>query len=239
MARNPKWSRDELILALDLYFRVPPNSTSKSNPAILELSDTLNRLPIHPEAIHGEDFRNPNGVYMKMCNFLRFDPDYTGAGLKAGGRLEHEIWEEFASDKKHLSDLAISIREGLQEVRDKIANTTQDEEEEFHEGKILTRLHKYRERNGDAPRKKKQKVLDSTGRLACEVCGFDFVKVYGKLGEGFAECHHLKPLSTLTKSKSTRLSDLAIVCANCHRILHRTRPWKSVEELAALVKHDS
>ena len=33
--RNPKWKRDELILALDLYFRCPPSSTSKENSKII------------------------------------------------------------------------------------------------------------------------------------------------------------------------------------------------------------
>ena len=75
MARNPKWSRDELILALELYFRVNPLHTSEKNTEIIKLSDTLNELPIHPQSKHGEKFRNPAGVYMKLCNFLRFDPN--------------------------------------------------------------------------------------------------------------------------------------------------------------------
>ncbi len=88
-----------MILALDLYFRLPPNSTSKGNPLIIELSDILNRLPIHPDRADAERFRNPNGVYMKLCNFLRFDPSYAGVGLKAGPHHEEEIWNEFAIEE--------------------------------------------------------------------------------------------------------------------------------------------
>lgn len=47
MARNPGWSRDKLILALDLYFRIDSIRTSASNLEILDLSATLNELPIH------------------------------------------------------------------------------------------------------------------------------------------------------------------------------------------------
>ena len=118
------------------------------------------------------------------------------------------------------------------------ADTTQasiDEEEEFLEGRIITQLHKRRERNRKVTKKKKAKILNETGKLACEVCGFDFQDFYGDLGKEFAECHHRRPLSTLAQSKTTRLSDLAIVCANCHRMLHRARPWKSVEELSMLI----
>lgn len=114
-------------------------------------------------------------------------------------------------------------------------NGSIEEEEEYPEGRVLTQLHKRRERNATVARKKKAKVLRESGALACEVCGFDFHVFYGELGEGFAECHHRKPLADLSKEKKTKLSDLAIVCPNCHRMLHRTRPWKSVEELAILV----
>jgi len=85
--RNPTWSRDELILALDLYFRLGgrPASVPKNHPGIVRLSDTLNQLPIHAQRPDAQRFRNPNGVYMKLCNFLRFDPSYTGAGLQGVG----------------------------------------------------------------------------------------------------------------------------------------------------------
>jgi hypothetical protein len=72
--RNPNWARDEIILALDLYFRVNPLTTSKSHPEIVALSELLNKLPIHSDRPDIEKFRNQNGVYMKMCNILRLDP---------------------------------------------------------------------------------------------------------------------------------------------------------------------
>jgi 5-methylcytosine-specific restriction protein A len=71
--RNPPWTRDELILALDLYFRVSPLHTSEKHPKIVALSAILNRLGVHEEVPDQDHFRNPNGVYMKLCNFLRAD----------------------------------------------------------------------------------------------------------------------------------------------------------------------
>ena len=157
MARNPKWSRDELILALELYFRENPIHTSASNPEIIKLSSTLNQLPIHPEAKHGEKFRNANGVYMKLCNYLRFDPGYTGEGLKGGGKLEEEIWDDFAEDRLRLTEVATSILAGMTEVSAPadLTEAAIDEEEEFPEGRVLTQLHKRRERNRKATKKKK------------------------------------------------------------------------------------
>ena len=105
----------------------------------------------------------------------------------------------------------------------------------FSEGKEVARIHKRRERNKKAVETKKKKVLAEKGSLTCEVCGFDFAKKYGKLGFGFAECHHKILLAQLSKGHRTRLSDLAIVCANCHRMLHRSSPMLSVEDLLRIV----
>lgn len=69
------------------------------------------------------------------------------------------------------------------------------------------------------------------GRLFCEVpgCGFDFETTYGELGNGFAEVHHLRPLGELGRPVSTTLRDLAVVCANCHRMVHRGGGCRSIE----------
>lgn len=191
MPRNPTWARDELILALDLYLRVNPLHTSEKHPDIQELSRVLRALPVHANRPDPARFRNPNGVYMKMCNFLRLDPDYEGSGLKAGGRQEERIWEEFAGDVERLRATAQAIRDSQGELSaEEVAAEVPDAEDEFMEGRVLTALHRRRERNARAVRRKKQACVAATGDLACEACGFSFAARYGPMGEGFAECHH-------------------------------------------------
>ncbi|WP_432730564.1 HNH endonuclease [Klebsiella oxytoca] len=99
------------------------------------------------------------------------------------------------------------------------------------EGRPILRLHLSRERAPALVKKKKQSVLDKTGKLECEICSVDFREIYGELGRGFAECHHKNPLSLREDNQETKLEDLAIVCANCHRMLHRRRPWLTVDVL--------
>lgn len=55
----------------------------------------------------------------------------------------------------------------------------------------------------------------------CVVCEMRFEEVYGRLGLDFAEAHHRQALSSLDPAVPTKLADLATVCANCHRMLHR------------------
>lgn len=108
-----------------------------------------------------------------------------------------------------------------------------------NEGGLRLVSHLRRERKRPVVDAKKAAVLGSTGRLSCEVCGFDFSATYGSLGEGFCEVHHLSPLSASDESVITMVIDLAVLCSNCHRIIHRSDPMLSVAELFAVVRNPS
>jgi hypothetical protein len=94
-----------------------------------------------------------------------------------------------------------------------------------------------RYRNMDLVRmKKEQALVEGNGRIKCECCEFDFLKTYGEVGEGFIECHH--KISLHHGERITKPEDLALLCSNCHRILHRRNPdnaYYSVEELRHLI----
>ncbi|MAZ29301.1 MAG: hypothetical protein CL868_19795 [Cytophagaceae bacterium] len=69
---------DVIILALDLYYRLAPGQIHARNPVIQELSQILNKLPIHQERPDSVRFRNANEVGLKQSNFLALDDKYTG-----------------------------------------------------------------------------------------------------------------------------------------------------------------
>lgn len=199
-----------------------------------EVSEVLRALPLPIERPDPERFRNVNGVFMKLQNFKAVDPDYTAdgrTGLGAGATdREETLFARFAGDREGLRALARQIRERVAEGGDALPTTPEEDEEGSVEGRLVYRVHKTRERKKGA--RKKREVLRETGRLECEVCGFDFLATYGERGRGFAECHHRLPLSNGTRA--TYLRDLAIVCANCHRMLHRGE-LISVERLRELI----
>lgn len=239
--RNPKWHRDEIILALDLYFSKDRGTVQATNPHIIELSKLLNKLPIHEEIPDSKKFRNANGVSLKLSNFMAIDPLYSGKGMTAYSRLDEEIFMEFVNNKKQLSDIATKIKNivlnsTLNYNLYKIENE-EEENESAKEGQILYKLHKYKERNRSIIKKKKESYLKKYGKLNCEICGFDFVSVYGEIGAGFIECHHKKALSELTEETETTLNDLILVCPNCHRMLHRKSNLLSIEELKNILNH--
>jgi 5-methylcytosine-specific restriction protein A len=230
--RNPPWSRDEHIVALDFYLRYALSIPGKGSNEIAQLSAELNRLHASISDERYDNFRNPNGVYMKLMNFRRFDPAYTGTGLAHGNKDEEVVWNLYANKPALLSSLAQNIR-NLSSTEQAIDSETIAEmgEEEADEGSVMTRIHRIRERNRSLIQKKKDHHFNNNGNLACECCGFDFGKSYGSHGDGFIECHHTKPVSELTPGEKTKISDLALLCSNCHRMIHRRRPWLSIDEL--------
>lgn len=100
------------------------------------------------------------------------------------------------------------------------------------EGGMRLTTHLIRERNRRIVNAKRQQVLLATGRLACEVCKFDFHTCYGDVGAGFCEVHHRIPLAKTTRAIETSLDDLAVICSNCHRMIHRCKEFPSIEEFS-------
>lgn len=240
--RNPPWSRDELILAFDLYMRHRERLPDSDSPEVGELSRELGRLADvlgHQE--RGEGYRNANGVYMKLGNFRRLDPEYTSAGrvgLQRGSKGDELVWNEFAHDIARLQKAAQAIRENAASGQASSAIFDGHDEQEIAdapEGRLVTRLHRSRERNRKLVQRKKDAFMKRHGRVYCEACGFDFEEVYGERCEGLIECHHTRPVHTLRPGDRTKLSDLVLVCSNCHRAIHAKAPWLSIEELRKIV----
>jgi predicted HNH restriction endonuclease len=110
VGRNPSWSRDELIMALDLYLR-SQSMPAKDSQEIAELVTFLRSM--RGSSSEAATYRNANGVYMKMMNFRRFDPDYTldgRVGLVRGNKEEETVWADFSSEPVRLAAAVADIR---------------------------------------------------------------------------------------------------------------------------------
>ena len=131
-------------------------------------------------------------------------------------------------DKKIFDAIyALTLRENPQ---DDVAD-----ESEFPEGKEVERMHKQRERNALVVTVAKRSFKEKHRHLFCQICGFDFEKTYGELGSDFIEAHHTVPIGVVRGIHRTKPSDIAIICPNCHRMLHRRRPWLTMADLKKLI----
>ncbi len=194
-----------------------PTIPDQNDPDIIALSGLLNRYAQKIGSTGDHTFRNPNGVSMKVANLSRHDPDDERAGLPHGAGLEAEIWAEFGHNPERLASVAAAIRTAIEAESAEIGSQAGDDDdgtEEAAEGRILTRLHRSRERNRKLVQTKKTRAMR---------------------GSGFMEAHHTRPVHEITPGQATKLTDLALVCANCHRMIHARRPWLTMGELRAIL----
>lgn len=99
MAQN-KWTRDETIIAFNVYCKIPFRSSSRLNPTIIKYANIIGR--------------SPSALNMKVGNFGRLDPELKKqgiVGLAHGSKMEEEVWDEFHGNWEKLayeSELLIS-----------------------------------------------------------------------------------------------------------------------------------
>ena len=78
------------------------------------------------------------------------------------------------------------------------------------------------------------------GEIFCRVCNFNYNHFYGeKIGRGYIEIHHLKPIfkyqsEELDKTIEQALTNVAPVCSNCHRMIHRD--WRNPIHIDDLIE---
>lgn len=228
---NPAWNRDETILALNLYLQFPGKLPAAKHPAVRALSETLRALPYHVEASKNATFRNLASVSFKLQNIKQVA---TGEGLANVSRTDRQVWEEFYQRPDQVFHLAEKIRSAVETSGS--SRDDGDEEIEFFEGRLLTSLHLKRERSG----RLRKALIDSkrpTG-LRCEVCELSRADLSLDHQEALFEAHHILPLSA-TQARNTKLSDMALLCANCHRLTHyliaKHRRWLTMREVHELL----
>ncbi len=79
-----RWSRDELLVALNIYHKLPFSMFDAKRPVIFELAKKLGRTP--------------GSLAMKLCNFASLDPVQKLRGIKGlsgASRLDEALWAEF------------------------------------------------------------------------------------------------------------------------------------------------
>jgi 5-methylcytosine-specific restriction protein A len=230
---NPSWTRDETILALALYFELGKVAPPEENSEVQSLSSILRSMPYHSQAARKESFRNPAGVAFKLQNLRTFE---TGKGLKNVSEMDRRIWEEFSGHPEEAKRLASLIRSGIESV-DEMGDVEDFGEDEFYEGKLITLLHKKRERDP----KLRRRLLESrykAAALCCDLCFGGPTTPRAEFQDAMFEAHHLKPLS-MRDGYITKIADVALLCANCHRLIHRAisihRRWLTIAECKLLL----
>ncbi|MFE2018562.1 HNH endonuclease [Streptomyces sp. NPDC059499] len=237
MPRIPTWTHDELLLACALVVENGWSELREGDPRVLDLSDLLRSLPIHKGVAQvTPQFRSTGSVSHKTTDLATNHPAYVGTPTK-GGRLDKEVITAFITRPSEMLEAAEALRLGISTGElYKIPEDPDEVDSEGNsaiEGRLLARWALHRERDRGLRASKIARAVKLGHPLQCEVCTFDFGQFYGPLGQGYIEVHHRLPLH-LSGPRETKLDDLAVLCSNCHRMCHRSRPGESWRTPAAL-----
>lgn len=134
--------------------------------------------------------------------------------------------------------LAAKIRTAAETLDGLNPDSDNDSSEEFFEGRLLTAMHKRRERN---PGIRLALLQDrrTKGLLRCDICSCVASVLDAVFEDAIFEAHYVIPISEVGESK-TRVSDMALLCANCHRLLHRAiareKRWLPISEAKTMLR---
>ncbi|GHU31575.1 hypothetical protein AGMMS50256_20270 [Betaproteobacteria bacterium] len=172
------------------------------------------------------------------------------------GTLRFKRWGTIVKYSGHPNGVALAMQEGgvtkrhlhmLERQGQLRLNTSpggpatpaiadEDDKSRFPEGAASYKNHRVLERDSKIARLAKQNRFAKDGVLACDVCGFDFGRTYGPLGRGYIEAHHTVPVAVLAGKRKTSVDEFALVCSNCHRMLHTGDKLLSLGELQSLLR---
>lgn len=232
---NPDWTREELILGLELYFSLDQGQMHKQHPDVIRVSNELRKLNIHKEVPDPQKFRNPSGVARRLGNFKTMDSGYEGEGLANSGRLAKEVYKEFKNHKNGLRKEAAMVRQlYLKPVEKTLMLAAQPKP--AYKSDFLFRLHKNKEEDPLLIQKVKDKFLAHSKSLKCEVCKFDSDAFYGELGNDLMEVHYHKELTDKAQPEMSSPADFTIVCGNCHRVLDKHYGIIGPEDLRKIIR---
>jgi len=201
----------------DAIFVLLPHPTAKGGYPRALHAGVLDAIPKRDDRFGAVKF-----TVKKFRKLTEIDADirgFLGGRLPPQGNTVLTLWDDEASLKKFPPG----------------GGGTGDDGEDYPEGKAHYRLHRSKERSRKLIRRAKAHRFEKTGKLECEVCSFDFAVQFGKEGAGYIEGHHTVPVKSLTGKTRTKVTEIALVCANCHRMLHLMKSMSEVEDLRAHV----
>jgi putative restriction endonuclease len=129
MADN--WTREQTIVALSVYCKIPFNKATNNNPEIQKAAKIIGRSPV--------------ALKMKVGNFGSYDPELKAkgiVGLSNSSKLDKEIWDEYSNDWEKLAyDSSQIIAKYTNQT---IEQTIDAEDVDFSEGYVKERIVKQR-----------------------------------------------------------------------------------------------
>ncbi len=212
---NASFTRDEVILALDVFYSFGKDTGYIGPDKMQELSLLLRRLPIHSIQDDDLSFRSASGIRGQL--HLMKKSLESGIKSKDVGQLFIDIAEEFRDRYDNLHVIAEAIRRNEATFVSLFGAPLEDIG--FSEGILLGHLHRLIEQRDGTKSDMKNR---------CEVCNIQPGLYYCNSGQ-LLQNHLVVAPTLMDYSKKYRADSFLTVCPTCHAALHRFRPWLTKE----------
>lgn len=222
---NVSFTRDEVILALDVLYFSGDKHLGEHSQAIAELCNLLQDLPIHASKERPSNFRNTVGVSKQIAAFQaeRRGIQYNSWRI---GSIFHKVADDYKDDLESLHGIAECIRRNRLFLTNCSVGDVASGDASFPEGQLLYYLHRYIEQRDSRSFFPKER---------CEVCQLAVDEIY-QPGEPLLEWHLTVSPLDLVAQRHYRNDSFIAVCPNCHAALHRFRPWLKKEACGAVLR---
>ena len=173
-------------------------------------------------------------IYLEKFNLYFYDEKFEHLNIPIKKKIDKIDWVWICQDFNLFLLVNILRIRNISKNKPKL---TEDSIETIStiEGAERLRSHLQKERDSNFIKAVKSKAIAQNENLFCEVCGFSFYQFFGELGYGFIEGHHKKSIGLRTEASVTKEKDIALLCSNCHRMIHRKKPMLTIEQLKEIV----
>lgn len=219
---SASFTRDEVILALDVFYSSPKGRVTADSDEIKELSLLLNRLPIHPVENRRADFRSPAGITTQLIRFR--SSCISGKKGQNVGELFFHVAFEYEDRVNELHSIARAIRKNKEAFVSLFGSPLEDNG--FPEGILLGHLHNIIEQRDGA----KLAMKDH-----CEICNSSPALCYRNVGQ-LLQTHLVVAPTLMDYSEKYTADSFLTVCPTCHAALHRYRPWRTKENCGDVLR---
>ena len=174
-----------------------------------------------------------NYHWYDFCDQLGYKRNWNPAGNTFRIQSERLLASQFGDEAELIHRMVGQdlTSEGKRAIHDFELQDPAELDIEDEEGRKALREHLHSERSARLTAAFKRNLKE----FKCAACSFDFQTVYGELGHQYIECHHIRPVAQMAAGEKTKISDLVPLCANCHRMVHRSSPMKSISELKEIL----
>ncbi len=157
-----------------------------------------------------------------------------GHGYEENEKLDSVLMQLFKAPSYTKAKRHFWILGDKDKIDDKIIDKQIKEYEEQKE------IRKHISYEGRISRKNREELIQELG-ITCQVCNRTMEEMYGQIGRGYIELHHLKPFCNLEVGGKRKLNsgDFAVLCPNCHRMIHKTKEIGDIEKFKQMINKNN